>query len=92
MTACSSSNPSVWQILTFLFYFTGDTSFQDEAEVCPKEFFSGDDDEEEGNGNGGRASSRKKEKENQEIASPGFCTSSVLNMTCKPQFPGWTFQ
>ena len=45
-----------------------------------------DDEADSGTGNSGRAVSRK--KENQEFIPPGFCTTSVVNMTCKPQFPG----
>jgi hypothetical protein len=46
----------------------------------------GRDDDGSDEGNGDRAVSRKREKP--EMAPPAFCSASVVNMTCKPQFPG----
>ena len=44
------------------------------------------------NGDSGSSTSTKnggsRKRENLEIAPPTFCTSSVVNMTCKVQFPG----
>ena len=48
----------------------------------------GSDEDGAGKSHRGRGGSRKKESQRQEVVPPGFCSNSVVNMTCDAEFPG----